>query len=68
MALFNVVLEIKIHAENPIEASKTMREWLEEPYNWVYVVQNTETKKVFSVDLEKNETLEKLNYKQLIEI
>jgi hypothetical protein len=56
MAQFKVVMEITVGAESPLEAAKTIQEWLEDPQSkWQYYVQELGDKKVFSVDLSEED-------------
>ncbi len=56
MATYNVTFEIETDAENSLEASKTVRDWLRNPHTeWQFYVQNIETKEVVSVDLTEAE-------------
>jgi hypothetical protein len=55
MATFNVVWEIELDADNPLEAAKKAEEWLKNPDNhWQYYVQGDD-KKIHSVDLEEED-------------
>ena len=53
--MFNIALEIEIDADTPLEAAKTLKEWMEDDTNFVYVVQNSETKEIVSVDLAEDD-------------
>ena len=56
MATFNVTFEIDVEAENSLEASKTVRDWLRNPHTeWQFYVQNIRTKEVHSVDLSEED-------------
>ena len=55
MAIFNVALEIELEAETPLNAAKMMQSWLEDGTSWVYYVQNSETKEIFTVDLNEED-------------
>jgi len=62
MAIFKVVYEIVIEAENSLEAAKTVEDWLQNPNDhWQYYVQNVETGKIESVDLEEDESCAVVN-------
>lgn len=52
MANFKVVFEIEVDANNPLEAAQETQRWLRND-DWQYYVQNCETHKVFSVDLDE---------------
>ena len=67
MKKFTVVLEInEVEASSEMEAAAIIREWLSDLANWVYVVQDEETKVISLVDLE-DETIDELSdYKPLI--
>lgn len=54
MATFNVSWEMQVDAETPEEAAKLAEEMLRDTENsWQYYVQDDETKKIVSVDLEE---------------
>jgi len=54
-----VVFEIEVDSENDnpeqaaLEAAKTVQEWLHSKDDWQYYVQDTNTDKVYSVDLQE---------------
>ena len=55
MALFKVVHEINVEAKTPLEAAKTVQEWMDEADNkWQFYVQRQNGKKVYSVDLNES--------------
>lgn len=69
MTQFNVSYEINIIAENPLDAAKQANEIMVDSYPQLYV-QNDETKKIFSVDLEEYDEKAVLlvnNYSPIIE-
>jgi hypothetical protein len=58
MARFKISLEIDTESDSPLQAAKELRSMLndaENNNNWQFYVQNTETNKVFSVDLEEDD-------------
>ena len=50
MANFRVVLEIEVDASCPLTAAAEVQRWLRSD-DWQFYVQNTDTKKIYSVDL-----------------
>jgi hypothetical protein len=57
MANFKVVFEIDVEAENPLQAARTVQEWLQDSLSdWQYYVQERGDNKVVSVDLTENES------------
>ncbi len=69
MKNYNVVFEIQVGAETPLDAAKKVQEWLQNPNdNWQYYVQDEETKNIFSVDLDDDDCAYIINnYQPLIE-
>jgi len=69
MATYSVVFEIEVDANNSLEASKTVRDWLRNPHTeWQFYVQGDD-QKIDSVDLSEEDgdaVLEVLNYQPLI--
>jgi len=58
MANYKVVFEIEVDAESPLEAAKTVQDWLQDPSdNWQFYVMNEDTQKVYSVDLDEHESV-----------
>jgi hypothetical protein len=55
MAEFKIVWEIELSGDNPLEAAKTAKKWLEENGCGVFTLQNVETKEIFSVDLNEED-------------
>lgn len=63
---YNVVFEINIHGDSPIDVAKKTQALLEEAvYDWQFFVQDTETKEIFSVDL-SNENVNTVKFKSII--
>jgi len=53
---YKIVLEIEAEAENPLEAAKEIQSWLDAANNkWVFYVQEEDSSKVFSVDLDEDD-------------
>ena len=52
MPHYKIVLEIELDAENPREAANTLVEWIKDGGDFIYMVQNDETKELFSVDMD----------------
>ncbi len=51
MSTFSVSWEITdIEADSPYKAALLMLQWLRDEDAWVFIVQNEETKEIFSVD------------------
>lgn len=72
MATKRVVYEIEVEAETNIEAAKTVQDWLQNDPNqsWQFYVQDADTKKIVSVDLDEDESCMELpadNYTPMIE-
>ena len=69
-----VVFEIEINAETNIEAAKIVQDWLRNPNdNWQFYVQDEDTKKIVSVDLDEDESCMEHNvntneYSPMIEV
>lgn len=65
-----VVLEIEVDGDTPLEAAKTLQEWLDDAdTKWQFYVQAEGDNKVFSVDLSEDDScavLEVMNYKPMI--
>ena len=55
--IYRVVFEIEVEAESPLEAAKTVEDWLQDPNDhWQYYVQPCDkSEDVFSVDLEEED-------------
>jgi len=53
MPHYKVVLEIELDAENPLEAANILTEWVKDGDDFIYMVQDDETKELFSVDLDE---------------
>jgi hypothetical protein len=52
MALYNVILEFDTEADSPLEAALQAQERARDiDVSWIYMVQDDDTKEVFSVDL-----------------
>lgn len=54
-----VCCNFDVSASSPLEAAKTINDWLNEGGEWVFKLQNKRTKELFSVDVEV-ETVESL--------
>ena len=71
MAKKRVVFEIEVDANSNIEGAKTVQEWLQNPNdNWQYYVQDIETLKIVTIDLEEDESCMELpadNYSPMIQ-
>jgi len=71
MATHRVTFEIEVDAEDSFSAAQTVRDWLRNPdTEWQFYVQDTNTKEVFSVDLQEPDedaVLPVINYQPLIE-
>ena len=69
MATYSVVFEIEVDGENPLEATKTVRDWLRNPHtDWQFYVQGDD-QKIHSVDLsepDEDAVLPAINYEPLI--
>lgn len=63
---YKIVLGIELSASNPLEAAKTLKEWLTEGMSFQCFVQNVQTNEIVSVDLEFNSVNEVFNYEPLI--
>jgi hypothetical protein len=58
MALYKVVHEIDVEADSPLEAAKTIQEWMDDANNkWQFYVQEENSTEIFSVDLAEDDTL-----------
>jgi hypothetical protein len=56
MAFYKVVHEIEVDADSPLEAAKTIQEWMDEAdHKWQFYVQEEKSAELFSVDLEKED-------------
>ena len=65
MTEFKVSLEIQLQAETPLEAAPLAIEWaIQDPM--LYYVQNDETGKIDSVDLDDESVLPVTNYEPFI--
>ena len=65
-----VVFEIEVETETNIEAAKTVQEWLADGTKYQFYVQDAETKKIVSIDLDEDESCMELpadNYSPMIE-
>lgn len=70
MATKRVVFEIEVEAETNIEAAKTVQDWLADGTKYQFYVQDVETKKVVSVNLDADESIKEVdadNYTPTIE-
>lgn len=70
MANKRVVFEIEVDAETNVGAANTVQEWLADGSKYQFYVQDVETKKVVSVDLDEDESCQELpadNYTPMIE-
>ena len=76
MATKRVVFEIEVETnsngdDSNIEAAKTVQDWLQNPNdNWQFYVQDVETSKIVSVDLDEDETCMELpanDYRPMIQ-
>lgn len=57
MADYRVVFEIEVQAETSVDAAKKVEDWLQNPNDhWQYYVQNVETSKIESIDLDEDES------------
>ena len=54
MKNFNISLELSLSAENPLEAAKLAQDLIRED-NWIFAVQDDETKEIFTVDLDEED-------------
>lgn len=70
MKLYNVILEFDNEADSPLEAAKQAQESARDmDVSWIYMVQDDDTKEVFSVDLaedDKDAVLSMKDYTPLI--
>jgi hypothetical protein len=58
MALMKVVFEIQVEANSPLQAAKTIQEWLDAgDTKWQFYVQRENGKKVYSVDLNESNSI-----------
>ena len=56
MANYNVILEFNCEGDSPLEAALQAQDSArDKDVCWIYMVQNDETKEVFSVDLEEDD-------------
>lgn len=65
-----VVFEIDVDADSNIEAAKTIQEWLADGTKYQFYVQDVETLKIVSVDLDEDESCMELpadNYSPMIQ-
>lgn len=54
MATHRVTFEIEVDAEDELQAAETVRDWLRNPNTeWQFYVQDTNTDKIYSVDLQE---------------
>jgi len=71
MATFKVSFEIEVEAKTSVEAAKTVEDWLQNPNDhWQYYVQNADTNKIHSIDLDEDESCmvcDADNYSPIIE-
>jgi len=54
--MYNISWEIIIDAENPLEAANIAQEWMRED-DWQFYVQDDETKEIFSVDMNEEDSV-----------
>jgi hypothetical protein len=55
MAKFKVVHEIEVEANSPLQAAKTIQEWMDDAdQKWQFYVQRENGKKIYSVDLNES--------------
>ena len=55
MGNFKVVHEINVEAKTPLEAAKTVQEWMDNAdTKWQFYVQRENGKKLYSVDLSED--------------
>jgi hypothetical protein len=58
MALMKVVFEIQVEANSPLQAAKIVQEWMDaSDTKWQFYVQRENGKKVYSVDLNENNSV-----------
>jgi hypothetical protein len=58
MAKFKVVHEIEVEANSPLQAAKTIQEWMDDAdQKWQFYVQRENGKKVYSVDLSEDDSV-----------
>jgi hypothetical protein len=58
MALFKVTHEINVEANSPLQAAKTVQEWMDAgDTKWQFYVQRENGKKVYSVDLNESNSI-----------
>jgi hypothetical protein len=58
MALFKVTHEINVEANSPLQAAKTVQEWMDAgDTKWQFYVQRENGKKVYSVDLNESNSV-----------
>jgi hypothetical protein len=58
MATFKVVHEINVEANSPLQAAKKIQKWMDEADNkWQFYVQRENGKKVYSVDLQEDDSV-----------
>ena len=56
MIKFNVLLELQVEGDNQLDAvQRFINSFTEDNNQLIYVVQNSETKEIFSVDLDEDE-------------
>ena len=52
----NVVFEIGVTADTPLEAAKIVQKMIQnQNCNWQYYIQNEDTQEIFSVDLDEDD-------------
>ena len=58
MAIFKVVHEITVEAKSPLQAAKTVQQWMDEAdQKWQFYVQKDGSKTVKSVDLDEDDSV-----------
>ena len=69
MKHYNIVLELNLSAENPLEAAKQAEKLCNTDTRFTYVIQDDDTEKIVSVDLSEEDedaVLPMNNYEPLI--
>ena len=63
MAKFKVLLELEVEGDNQLDAVQGfINSFIEDSNQLIYIVQNSETKEIFSVDLDEDENEAVLPY------
>lgn len=68
MKAYNVIMEIELDSDSPLEAAKTAETWLRDG-GFQYYVQDVDSRELFSVDLSESDddaVLPIKNYEPLI--